>query len=295
MNMKNFIHRIQDLSQKAGQFKEAVEGVPGQAARLRDTVLVTAGQLQEMRRDVQASVAGLRAANDDGIAAALNEVQAGADEIRKAGYELSGVEMELDPVQRLIVLLDKVADVRASELQSLLAANASRRTLHGLLSALVKAEEFAARCGLRELDYRQLRVSVGPIPSIRLIWRAEEVEEVVVVPPALPTATFTPTPSPVASQPKPSGVSSAQPVSEASPFGKDSFFERRAPTPPTDRGPAMPASAAGESHALEAAHDEALVAVETPPKPAPAGSRTSGDWRSSALDRFKQMPDLSKR
>ncbi len=295
MNMKKFIHRIQDLSQKAGQFKDAVEGVPGQAARLRDTVLVTAGQLQEMRRDVQASVAGLRAANDDGIAAALNEIQAGADEIRKAGYELSGVEMELDPVQRLIVLLDKVAEVRASELQSLLAANASRRTLHGLLSSLVKAEEFAARCGLRELDYRQLRVSVGPIPSIRLIWRAAEMAEVVVVPPALPTAAFTTAPSPVAAPVRSPGTPAPPPVSEVSPFGKDSFFERRTPTPPTDRATAMPASVAGESQTLEAAQADTPAGAAAPTKPAPAGGRTSGDWRASALDRFKQMPDLSKR
>jgi len=281
--MKKFIHRIQDLSQKAGQWKDAVEGVPGQAARLRDTVLVTAGQLQELRRDVQTSVVGLRAANDDGIAAALNEIQAGADEIRKAGYELSGVEMELDPVQRLIVLLDKVADVRAAELQSLLGATAGRRTLHGLLSSLVKAEEFAARCGLQELDYRQLRVSVGPIPSIRLIWRAEEVEEVVVVPPALPTA---PSKSP--------GTPALPPVSEASPFGKDSFFERRAPSPLIDRGPAMPVAGAGESQTLEAVESDISVNLAAPPKPESPGSRTSGDWRTSALDRFKRMPDLSK-
>jgi hypothetical protein len=134
--MKKFIHRIQDFSQKAGQLKEVVEGVPGQAARLCDTVLVTAGQLQE----------------------------------------------------------------------------------------------------------------------------------VVVVPPALPATTFTTTPSPVAAQPGSPGTPAPSPV-----------------------------AVAGESETLDAAQAEVTAEVATPPKPAPAGSRTSGDWRSSALDRFKQMPDLSKR
>lgn len=282
--MKKFIHRIQDLGQKAGQLKEALEGVPGQAARLRDTVLVTAGQLQDMRKDVQASMAGLRAENDDRIAAALNEIQAGTDEIRKAGYELSGVEMELDPVQRLIVLLDKVADVRASELQALLAANAGRRTLHGVLSALVKAEEFAAQCGLRELEYRQLRVSVGPIPSIRLIWHAEELEPVA-VPPALPASAFSKPQSPVATRPEPAGASAPAAVSEVSPFGKDSFFERRATEPslPTEPPESTP----------PAAQPPADLPPPTRREAAPAPERS--DWSSSALDRFKKMPNLSRR
>lgn len=282
--MKKFIHRIQDLGQKAGQLKEAVEGVPGQAARLRDAVLVTAGHLQDMRKDVQASVAGLRAENDDRIAAALNEIQAGTDEIRKAGYELGGVEMELDPVQRLMVLLDKVAEVRASELQSLLAANASRRTLHGVLSALVKAEEFAARCGLRELEYRQLRVSVGPIPSIRLIWRAEEIETVV-VPPALPASAYSKPPTPVATQPEPAGASTPASVSEASPFGKDSFFERRVSEP----------TVTAEDSGVESPAPRSSAELPSPTRREPVAAPDRSDWSSSALDRFKKMPNLSRR
>lgn len=275
--MKKFIHRIQDLSQKAGQLKEALEGVPGQAAQLRDTVLVTAGQLQAMRKDVQASVAGLRAENDGRIAAALNEIQAGVDEIRKAGYELSGVEMELDSVQRLIVLLDKVADVRASELQSVLAANASRRTLHGVLSALVKAEEFAAQCDLRELEYRQLRVSVGPIPSVRLIWRAEEVE-LFSVPPALPASAFS-TPA------IPLGTPAPAPAPAASPFGKDSFFERRVSEPPAKTGNPEVASPVAQPSAE----------LPSPTRHEPVTAPDRSDWSSSALDRFKKMPKLSRR
>lgn len=284
--MKKFIHRIQDLGQKAGQLKEAIEGVPGQATRLRDTVLVTAGQLQDLRKDVQSSVAGLRAENDDRIAAALNEIQDGAGEIRKAGYELSGVEMELDPVQRLIVLLDKVADVPASELQSLLAANANRRTLHGVLSSLVKAEEFAAQCGLRELDYRQLRVSVGPIPSIRLIWRAEEIETVV-VPPALPASAFSTPPVPVATRPEPAGRSAPAPIPapEVSPFGKDSFFERRV----------SETTVTAENPGVESLAPRPAAELPSPTRREPVPAPDRSDWSSSALDRFKQMPNLSRR
>lgn len=288
--MKKFIHRIQDLGQKAGQLKEALEGVPGQAARLRDTVLVTAGQLQDLRKDVQSSVAGLRAENDDRIAAALNEIQAGAGEIRKAGYELSGVEMELDPVQRLIVLLDKVADVRASELQSLLATNANRRTLHGVLSALVKAEEFAAQCALRELEYRQLRVSVGPIPSIRLIWRAEELE-LVGVPPALPASAFTTPPALGATRPEPSGTSapspspSPAPASAASPFGQDSFFER----------PVSKPTVTAEHPGVESLAPQPSAELPSPTRRESVTVPDRSDWSSSALDRFKKMPNLSRR
>ena len=50
--MKKFIHKVQDLSQKAAHLKKVVEAAPAQAAHLRDTVLMTAGQLQQLRHDV---------------------------------------------------------------------------------------------------------------------------------------------------------------------------------------------------------------------------------------------------
>ena len=45
--MKKIIQKVQDLSQKAAHLKQIVEAAPAQAAHLRDTVLMTAGQLQQ--------------------------------------------------------------------------------------------------------------------------------------------------------------------------------------------------------------------------------------------------------
>lgn len=296
--MKKFFDKIQDLGQKAGQFRSVLESAPDKAARLRDAVMMTAGQLTTMRKDVQATMAGLRAEDEHRLTSAMNDVHEGLDQIRAAGYELVGVEMELDPVQRLILLLEKFEDVSAHELQHLLTANAHRKTLHGVLASLIKAEEFADQFDVGELEYRQLRVSVGPIPSVRLVWK----EERRVTPPPLIT------PPPV--QVEPIEAEPTKPVEtggSGSPFfGTQTYFEPRAKDePPVTAGrtetapPEAPNTAVTPAVTLAApsppvsplvSSEHSSIEVESKPEPEPGAA-----WRSSALDRFKKMPDLTAR
>jgi hypothetical protein len=125
---------------------------------------------------------------------------------------------------------------------------------------------------------------VGPIPSIRLIWRAEE-EETIAVPPALPASAFPKPPTLVATQPQPAGRSAPAPVAEASPFGKDSFFERRVTEP----------TVAAENPELESPAPRPSTELPAPTRREPVTAPDRSDWTSSALDRFKKMPNLSRR
>jgi hypothetical protein len=263
--MKNILHKIQDLGQKAAQIKQVIEAAPAQAAQLHESVLMTAGQLQQMRADVQMAVGGLRADNEDRLTHALRELNDGADTFLEAGYQLVGVEMEVSPVQRLIVRLAKVESVPEPRIHSLISANVGHPTISALLTSLAKAEALTGRMHLSNLSYRELVVHVGPTPSVRLCWRADDVIESsepthgAVSPPPMPVVTTAPAP--------------ALPA-----FGQSSFFEPRAATPVAEPKPA-----------------EIATPAAAPAVPAPVIKTVQGsDWKATALDRFKKMPDASK-
>lgn len=269
--MKNIIQKVQDLSHKAAQIKQAIEAAPAQAAQLRETVLMTAGQLQQMRHEVQSSVTGLRADNEDRLTQALRELNDGADTFLEAGYQLIGVDMEVSPVQRLVVHLAKVESVPEAMLRSLASSHTGQPTISGLLSSLAKAEALTAKMHLSNLSYRELVVHVGPTPSVRLCWHADEVIE-------SGQAQAHP------ARPAPATVASTPPPIPA--FTQSSYFEAR-PTPH-----ATPPAQATGSPVVEPS-SAAAPAVTATPKPA-VKVVTGSDWKQSALERFKKMPDASK-
>jgi hypothetical protein len=271
--MKRVIHRIQALGDKAAQLKQVVEGAPAVASSIRDAVTVTAGQLQQLRADVQAGVSGLRVEDEDRLLAALREVSASTEVFEQAGFELSGVDVELGLLRRIIVRLDKFEEVSASRLRSIHASSAGQFTVQALLNALIKAEEMAAKVELPGLYYRQLIVDVGPAPTVRVCWRPDTVQDETVIA------------SPVAASPGPKPPVLPAPSSI---LGKGSFFEpRHASSPHAEAAPAsvppVVASPASTPPASTVAAPVLSALAEGP-----------GDWKRGALDRFKKMPDLSK-
>ena len=280
--MKKFINKVQDLSQKAEHLKKMVEAAPAQAAHLRDTVLMTAAQLQRMRHDVQASVTGLRADSDDRLAQALREINDSSAIFLEAGYALTGVDMELSPVQRLIVHFEKIESVPEPALRALLAANSGRQTVYALLAALAKADGVSEKVHLTHLTSRELIVHVGPTPSVRLCWSADAPVQTAVAA-QVPT---TPVAAPVAA------ASSPPPLSA---FASSSYFEQRSPgaTPrPAQTSPAPPSpEPAPGPPPLSTSPSISTTGTSYVQPTEPA---SGGDWRKSALDRFKKMPDASK-
>lgn len=279
--MKKFISRVQDLSQRAAQLQQTLQSAPAKAAQIREAVAATTGQLQQLRSEVQTSFTGLRTDNDDKLTESLLEIDGSAELLLQAGYHLDGVDMDLGINRRLIVRLEKVEDVPHGTLRSLIAANQSKPALHGILSALLRAEGLADRIALTHLTYQTLIVDVGLAPCVRLCWRSEAegvVEETETA--AHPTMA---TPAP-------------PPLPTSSVFGQSSFFERRSSTPVRVTAPVaaqpdvVPSSSAVSG--LGSASGQPISAPPTAPQPsAPAGA----DWRRSALDRFKRMPDLTRR
>ncbi|HPU56074.1 MAG TPA: hypothetical protein PLH97_07330, partial [Verrucomicrobiota bacterium] len=212
--------------------------------------------------------------NEGSLVQALNEVNGATQVFEQAGYELTGVDMELSPNQRLIVHLARFEVVDQRTLQSLLRANQHAKTVHGILWSLIRAEEMAAQVDVTNMVYRELIVHVGPIPSVRMSWGyAEEEEEEAPVAQPAPVQTTV--------------VSGAAPASASAPtqFAQTTFFESR--SVPQPQGSAAVASTATSD-------------VSATTTVAPAGQAeesremTSADWRRDALERLKKNPHVSK-
>jgi hypothetical protein len=265
--MKQFVTKVKNLSQKAAEIKAAMQQVPPKVAEIREAVTATAGQLQQLKHEIRFSVADLKAEQEDSLSEALQEINSSADVFAKAGFVLDGVDLELSPVQRALVHLLRVEEVHASVLRSLVQANQHRRTTRAILSALLQAKQMADTVAMGDLIYNEAIVGVGPIPSVRLCWRPEEVEAA----PALPAA-------PAISS---SAVAAVTPVTQAqSPFGASSFFERGAAKPATVAPPGAPAI-------LVAAPAEKPARQVEPVAPAAVAT--------DPLARFKKMPTLIRR
>jgi hypothetical protein len=264
--MKQFVSRVKNLSQKAAEIKAAIQQVPPKVAEIREAVAATTGQLQQLKSEIHYSVADLKADQENHLSEALQEINSSADVFAKAGFVLSGVDLEISPVQRMLVHLAKVEDVHTSVLRSLLQANQQRRTTRAILSSLLQAKQMADTVKIGDLVYDEVAVGIGPIPSIRLCWRAEEVLHAPVIPVAAAIPVLPPL---VASTPAP------QPQSV---FGAGSFFERSESQP----APIVPQTAA----------PVASASLPTPVAQAKVGTEATAPH--DPLARFKKMPVLSR-
>ncbi len=268
--------RLQALRQKAAQLKQAVDSAPAKAAQFRDAVNSTAGQLHQLRADVQGTVAALKSDTDTSLAETLVELDGGVGILARAGYELSGVDLEQGVTPRLIVHLDQLDLARTESLDALLRECAGRRTLQAIFQALIRAEALEEKVQLADLSFRGLIVHVGAMPTVRLCWRraepvAEESEAAPVAASiAKPSATPPPLPLPLPA------------------YGASLFFERATTPQPA---PAAPVAPVAEQPSAALAPTR-LPGQSKPPVGEPAAA--TGDWRKDALARFKKMPDLSR-
>ncbi len=265
--MKKIAKRVQELSQRAAQVAQAVEAMPARAAALREKVAATVEQAQQLRADLVSAVPPLpssRSRAEVEIAASVREIEAAANVLGEAGYELAGAEVEPGMGGmgwRLQVLLTRVEAVRLADLRALADLHKESPVVKSLLSALVQAAETAEGIEFRSLDFTDVLVDVGAGRALRIGWQARAA--------SAPAAAL---PAAVASD------ATRPPV-----FSQSNFFAR-----PTAAAPASPPAA---SAGVESAAPAPVPAPDKPPAPAaPVPER-----RASALDRFKKMPDLSKR
>lgn len=271
--MKQFISKAKNLSQRAAELKAAMQQLPPKIAEVRETVAATAGQLQQLKSEIQYSVADLAVDDEQRLTEALREIDASSGIFTKAGFRLNGVDLEISPIQRMLVHLAKLEDVHPSVLRSLLSANKERRTTHAILSSLLQAQQMAESVKLSDLSFVEVGVGVGPVPSVRLRWRAEAGEEAATEAPAVQAIPGSPP------------LAASAPVTPSA-FSQGSFFEKRQPqpVPVTRQTTTAPVPTVQVSTPLTAPAE----------KPTAIESAQHPEEHVDPLARFKKMPELAK-
>jgi hypothetical protein len=289
--MKNMSKRIQRMSERAAEIRQVAEMMPGKAAELRGAVATAAGQVRQLRTELtagagaatalarSASGAGFLRA-DAGMAATFQAVEMAAPVLKEAGYLLDGIDLEV-VTGRVRARLWRDEEVKLEDLRVVLEVYARTPVEKALVKGLVQAAELAAGLELRELDLAEVVVDAVTGAALRIGWRASEEEvsvgaaERIVSPPPLP------------------GVVTSEARPPAFPPG--SFFSRPETTAAGASAAApdvtIAAAAAGVSGVASPARQEPVKEVAAKAAVPPAGAQ----WRSSALDRFKKMPDLTKK
>ncbi len=290
--------KIQRLRRQAGQWRQAVEAAPAQAARLREKVVLTVGQLHQLRSELLTGITELRADSGEHLLKVLGEVRESTEVLGEAGFELAGVDLELglNAGQRLLLQLRAVDPAEPATIDRLARANAARPALRGVLAALQRAVEFAGTVDIPDLELSQLTVAVGPIPTIRIGWREVlEVEESDSNPATQPPPVLSPIPVEPAASIPPEFVAPSVPPPAATPAG--SARPSVGPAPEKTAAPAPLPPSASPIATVEPIPAPAPMPTPTPtPTPAlstlSSSKRLGSDWRTGALDRFKKMPDL---
>jgi hypothetical protein len=120
------------------------------------------------------------------------------------------------------------------------------------------------------LIYNEVIVGIGPIPSVRLCWRSEQVEAA----PVIQAAPVIPVPPPLA-------ASAPLPPPAPSPYGSSSFFER----PEAKSAAVVQQQFTPVSQAAALVEERPVIKVEPVAQPAVP---------IDPLARFKKMPILNR-
>jgi hypothetical protein len=258
--MKQFISKAQNLGRRAAGLSQAVQALPMHAAKIREAVTMTGGELHQIRADVQSNIHALRADSEDHLLRTMREVSDHATVFEQAGYELIGMDLDMALNQRLAVHLDRFEIVSHAELRTLVERQ-SCATVRSILAGILKAEETAANVELSHLQFVGLVVHAGLAPTIRMEWRVIDAapEPAIAIreaaTPAHPATNFPPMASMFESRPLPASTAAA--------------------APPLS----LPSVAADAAAALASAR---------------AAESKENSWGQSALERFKKMPGGSK-
>ncbi len=169
--MKRIIRRVQSLNERAAELTAAAGQLPNRVAELREAMTATTGQLHHLKTDIQVNIADLQMDHEDDIGAALVEVAGHAPVFAQAGFLLDGLDVEVSPVQRIIVQLVRRKDVEISEIQRLVQQYQDQTTMRAILSAILKARGMVDSIEIDGMEYDKLQIGIGPVPTIRLCWR----------------------------------------------------------------------------------------------------------------------------
>lgn len=264
--MKRITRRVQALNERASELTAAASQLPRRVAELRQVAEATTSELQNLTAGIQVNVPDLLVKREDELSSALAEVAAHAPVFAEAGFILDGLDLEISPLQQVIVQLLFHSEAETLSIQPLIQRHQQQKYVRAILSAIVKAKAVVSTVDIDGLDYRKLTVAIGPVPTIRLCWRGFELD--------------------AEDETAPAAVDS--PAKSKFPAANTaSFFDTPPPLPPIAKPkPASPAAALPST-------PEPAIAPELP-TPKPTAKKPAVD-PNDPLARFKVMPNYNRR
>jgi hypothetical protein len=262
--MKRIARGIRKLNEHVATAGNFAQTAARQIEEIRHTVANTTGQLQSLRAELPQWANDLHAGSEERIAEALAEVNQSDELLEQAGFAIGGIDLEISPAQRVIVHLMMTREVAPREIERL-AQSRPPGVQRALLSALAKARTMGQSFAPEGLPDHRVQIALGPIPTVRLVWRNE--------------ATDSPTPVPLPAASTGQSTAGAATPAFASSLSQSpgGFFGSSA----TIRLPESPAPTTSPSKP-EIAHSPAEATSQLPAEAAPAPV--------DPLARFKVMP-----
>lgn len=167
--MSKVVSRMKDLGQKAMALKAALDKAPETVEGLRQTLAATKDQVRQLRTEAQETVTDLQDETGLDLRESIQGLKASAELIRKAGFEITGVDVETGLAPRLRVHLRRANRMALSPKTTPTAGPLAQ----ALLGTLEQAESWLLEPPLDSLEQDELIVTLGPVPSIRACWKAK--------------------------------------------------------------------------------------------------------------------------
>jgi hypothetical protein len=157
-------HRLVEEAKRIKErASELAEHVSEKGEEMKTLAATTAG---EAREQLVEQAAGVKDAALTKVASVVDELNVALPVLRKAGYPLKGVEIELGVPPRVVGVFDAVAGVSQEEVDILARQNAGQRLTVLLLQTLSHSSILNERFRIGEMKVRELAVEIGLLPVV---------------------------------------------------------------------------------------------------------------------------------
>lgn len=170
--MKRIARGIRKFNEHVATAGNFAQTAARQIEEVRHTVANTTGQLQSLRAELPQWAGDLHAGSEERIAEAMAALNQSDEVFEQAGFAIGGIDLEISPAHRVIVHLIMIREIPPREIERL-ARSCPPGVQRAVLGALVKAREMGQTFAPEGLPDHRVQIALGPIPTVRLVWRNE--------------------------------------------------------------------------------------------------------------------------
>jgi hypothetical protein len=181
--MRSLLKKSKALLRHSGRVKEMLRTMPETAAGIQDLVAQATSTIQQLRVDADSLMGDLKVENEAHFGEILREVSFAQDVLLEAGYIFGGASISMGSLPaawsvgkpalefgRLTIHLERTESPPKSLILPAAIEQQSSKTLKALFHAIQRAQDLADNMHGLGLVLDELLVTVGPLPSIKIVW-----------------------------------------------------------------------------------------------------------------------------